>query len=259
MERSSRRLAIVFTLVATLFAGMARAEEVLVFAATSLTQALNEVAKGYEAATGDRVVASYGASSLLERQIEEGAPADLFFSADAAKVDRLAKRGLVANGTRRELLSNRLVVVVAAERGAAVATTADLATSKVRVLALAEPQTVPAGIYAKEFLRRVDLWRRVIDKVVPTEDVRAALAAVEAGNADAAIVYKTDVEIAKDVRVAFEVPVEQTPRIVYVAAVVKGARHETAARKLLDYLTGEAARSVFGRHGFLPPQQATAR
>jgi molybdate transport system substrate-binding protein len=259
MNRRRRRLSIVFALAAALFAGAARAEEVLVFAAASLAEALGEIAKASEAATGDRVVLNLGASSVLGRQIEEGAPADLFFSADEAKVDRLELRGLVADGTRRDLLSNRLVVVVAAERGAAVASAADLATSKVRVLALAEPQTVPAGIYAKEYLRRAGLWRRVIDKVVPTENVRAALAAVEAGNADAAIVYQTDVGIARNVRVAYEVPRELTPRIVYVAAVVKGAAHEAAARRFLDHLGGEAARTAFDRYGFLPPQQATAR
>src|SRR6185503_1655554 len=254
-----RRLPIVCGLVATLFAGAARAEDVLVFAAASLTEALGDIAKAYEASTGDQVTLNLGASSILGRQIEEGAPADLFFSADEAKVDRLVQRGLVADGTRRELLSNRLVVVVARERGAAVSAAADLATSKVRVLALAEPQTVPAGIYAKEYLHRAGLWRRVIDKVVPTENVRAALAAVEAGNGDAAIVYKTDVGIAKNVRVAYEVPLELTPRIVYVAAVVKGAAHEAAARRFLDYLGGDAARAVFDRYGFLPPQRATAR
>ncbi len=254
-----RRFSVVFTLVALFSAGAAQAAEVLVFAAASLTEALGEIGKGYEKASGDKVVLNFGASSILGRQIEEGAPADLFFSADEAKVDRLVQRDLVAPGTRRELLSNRLVVVVAAERGVAVTSANDLATPMVRVLALAEPQTVPAGIYAKEYLRRAGIWRRVIDKVVPTENVRAALAAVEAGNADAAIVYRTDVGIAKNVRVAYEVPLELTPRIVYVAAVVKGAPHEAAARKFLDHLGAEAARAVFDRHGFLPPQQATAR
>ncbi len=256
---SRRRFAIAFALVVTLSAAAARAEEVLVFAAASLTEALGEIARDYEKASGDEVVLDFGASSILGRQIEEGAPADLFFSADEAKVDRLVQRDLVAAGTRRELLSNRLVVVVAADRGAAVTSANDLATSKVRVLALAEPQTVPAGIYAREYLRRAGLWRRVIDKVVPTENVRAALAAVEAGNADAAIVYQTDVGIARNVRVAVEVPLALQPRIVYVAAVVKGAPHEAAARRFLDHLGAAAARAVFDRYGFLPPQRATPR
>ncbi len=244
---------------ALLASGAARAEEVLVFAAASLTDVLGEIAGSYEAASGDHATLSLGASSILERQIEEGAPADLFVSADEAKVERLAGKGLLAPGTRRDLLSNRLVIVVAAERGVAVTSAADLAAARVRVLALAEPQTVPAGIYAKEYLQRAGLWVQVADKVVPTENVRAALAAVESGNADAAIVYATDLAIARDVRVAYEVPLELTPRIVYVVAVPRDAPHPAAARRLLDFLGSDSAGAIFRRYGFLLPAQATAR
>ena len=222
-----------------------------VFAAASLTDALSEIGEGYEKETGARVAFNFGASSTLARQIEEGAPADLFVSADEAKVDGLLEKKLVDSATRRELLSNRLVIVVAAENGAKVSAPADLATSTVSVLALAEPQTVPAGIYAKAYLGKVGLWSRVIEKVVPTENVRAALAAVESGNADAAIVYATDAGISKRVRVAVEVPETDTPRIVYVAAVPVGARDAAAGRRFLERLSSERAREAFRRHGFV--------
>jgi molybdate transport system substrate-binding protein len=225
--------------------------ELTVFAAASLTEALTEIGASFEAGSGTKVAFNFGASSALARQIDAGAPADLFVSADEAKVDALVKRGRIDQATRRELLSNRLVIVVATEGGAAVVAPADLASSKVRVLALAEPQTVPAGIYAKEYLQKTGLWEKVIDKVVPTENVRAALAAVESGNADAAIVYATDAGISRRVRVAVEVPAREAPRIVYVAAVPTEARSPVDARTLLDFLGSESASAVFRRFGFV--------
>jgi molybdate transport system substrate-binding protein len=228
-------------------------KELTVFAAVSLAEALTEVGTSFAADTGIEVAFHFGASSTLARQIDEGAPADLFVSADEAKVDALAEKGVVDPATRRVLLSNRLVIVIAAKSGAAVTAAADLASPSVRILALAEPQSVPAGIYAKAYLQNVGLWERVVDKVVPTENVRAALYAVESGNADAAIVYATDAAISKQVRVAVEVPDEETPAILYVAAVPTGARDGALARRLLDFLGGERALELFRRAGFRPP------
>jgi len=198
-----RRVPTILTILSLVFgvAAVPAAAEVTVFAAASLTDALKEIATAYEGSSGDKLVFNFGASSILARQIQEGAPADLFFSADEAKMDSLAKGGLVTKETRRSLLSNTLVIVVPADSTLTLATPADLATSKVRVLALAEPQSVPAGIYAKEWLKSLKLWSKVIDKVIPTENVRAALAAVESGNADLGIVYKTDAGISKKVRI----------------------------------------------------------
>jgi len=233
------------------FAAPASAEEIHVFAAASLTDALQEIAAAYEKESGDKVLLNLAASSALARQIQEGAPADLFFSADEAKMDGLEKKGLVLQGTRRSLLSNTLVVVVPADSNLKIGSVQDLATSKVRALALAEPQSVPAGIYAKEYLRSVKLWGKVIDKVVPTENVRAALAAVESGNVEAGIVYKTDAQISKKVKIAFEVPVAEGPKISYPLAIMAESRKQAAARKLLAYLESPPALEVFRRYGFL--------
>jgi molybdate transport system substrate-binding protein len=234
----------------TAFASPLAAVELNVSAAASLSDALQEIKTRYEAASGDQILLNLGASSTLARQIEEGAPADLFLSADEAKMDLLEKRGLVLPGSRRSVLSNSLVVVVPADSPLRIASAADLAGPKVRVLALAEPRTVPAGIYAREYLRKLNLWDKMIDRVVPTENVRAALAAVEQGNADAGIVYKTDAGISKRVRIAYEVPRAEGPRISYPFAILAGGNAE-AARRFLAYLESPAALGVFERYGFL--------
>jgi molybdate transport system substrate-binding protein len=235
----------------TFAAAPAAAEEITVFGAASLTDALQEIGAAYEKESGDRVVYNFAASSLLARQIDEGAPADLFLSADEASMDRLEKHHRLVAGTRKSLLSNTLVVVVPADSTLKIGKIEDLAGSPVRVLALAEPQTVPAGIYAKAYLRQKGLWNRVIDRVVPTENVRAALAAVAGGNAEAGIVYKTDAGISQKVRIALEISRADGPRISYPAAAIAESPHAAAARKLLAYLESPAALEVFRRYGFL--------
>jgi len=248
-----RRFATVLLIAALASTGAraAMAGEILVFAAVSLTDALQEIGTAYEKSGGDKIVLNLAASNLLARQIQEGAPADLFLSADEAKMDQLEKRGLLLAGTRKSVLSNTLVIVVPADSSLKIASPKDLAGSKVRALALAEPQSVPAGIYAKEYLRSLKLWSAVIDKVVPTESVRAALAAVESGNLDAGIVYKTDAAISKKVRVAYEVSKAEGPKISYPFAVIAGSKQREAARKFLAYLESPAALEVFQKYGFL--------
>lgn len=228
------------------------AAELNVFAAASLSEALKEIATGFERSRGDKVRFNLGASSALAMQIRNGAPADVFFSADEAKMDELAKAGLLAADTRRSLLSNTLVIVVNAERGARVTAPADLAQTGIRRIALAEPQTVPAGIYARAWLERIGLWSKLTSRLVPTENVRACLVAVEGGNADAGIVYKTDALISKKVKIAYEVPATEGPRISYPLAVLQGARHADTARRFAAYLGGPQARAVFAQYGFLP-------
>ena len=228
-----------------------QAAELSVFAAASLTDALQEIAAAYEKETGERLVLNLGASSTLARQIQEGAPADLFLSADEEKMNSLERKKLLLPGTRKSVLSNTLVVVVPDDSSLRITGLKDLASPAIRALALAEPRSVPAGIYAKESLGRADVWSKVIDRVVPTENVRAALAAVASGNVDAGIVYKTDARIAQRVRVAYEVPRAEGPAISYPFAVVAGSRRPAAARKLLAYLESPKAAAVFRKHGFL--------
>jgi molybdate transport system substrate-binding protein len=226
-----------------------RAEDVDVFAAVSLTDALREMAPAYEKISGDKLVFNLGASSMLARLIKEGAPADVYLSADEAQMDGLEKAGLLVPGSRRSLLSNTLVIVVASEGGAKIASPRDLLS--IRSLALAEPKSVPAGVYAKEYLEKIGLWSALAARVIPTENVRACLAAVEAGNADAGIVYATDALISKKVRVAWSVPAADGPDISYPVAIPKDAPHAEAAKRFVTYLASAPARAVFVRYGFL--------
>lgn len=224
---------------------------VLVFAAASLTDALKEIAASRGIAGGESVVFNFAASSLLARQIREGAPADVFLSADEAQMDGLERAGLVVPGTRRSILSNTLVAVVPPDSALRIASARDLAGPGVERIALAEPTSVPAGVYSKKFFERVGIWDALAPKVVPTENVRATLAAVESGNVDAGIVYRTDAAISKHVRIAFEIPAALGPAISYPFALVKGAPREKEARRFLAYLDSPAARAVFVRYGFL--------
>ena len=182
----------------------AAADELNLFAAASLTEAVKEVAGGFEKATGHTVVFNFGGSNDLARQIKAGAPADVFFSADVAQMDGLVAAGLVRAQDRVDVLSNVLVVVVPAGSGTRVGSPADLVP--LRRLALADPQAVPAGVYARQWLESAGVWAKVADKVVPALNVRAALSAVEAGNVDAGIVYKTDAAVSKRVEIAFDRP-----------------------------------------------------
>jgi molybdate transport system substrate-binding protein len=237
-------------LVSLFIATSVSAAELTVYAAASLTDALKEIAATYEKQSGDKLQFNIGASNMLARQIEEGAPADLFFSADEAKMDTLEKKDLLLPGTRRSLLSNLLVIVVPADASAARKSPADLAKPEFKKIALAEPQTVPAGIYAREYLQKLGLWDAVKEKVVPTENVRAALAAVESGNVEVGIVYKTDSLISKKVKVAVEIPAAKGPKISYPIAVLKSSKQPDRAKKFAEYLAGPAPRSVFEKFGF---------
>ncbi len=245
--KAAKMAAVLFFLIALPL----RAAEVRVFAAASLADALREIAANYKE---DKIIFNFAGSSTLARQIEEGAPADLFISADEETMDALQKKNLIAVDTRTSLLSNTLVIVVA---GAGVSMPHDLA--RVHTLALAEPSTVPAGIYAKKYLQKIGIWDRVAARVIPTENVRGALAAVEAGNADAAIVYKTDALASRKVRIAYEVPRDEGPVISYAFAATAEAENGPAARRFLEYLASEAALDGFRRHGFLVDSRRAGR
>lgn len=228
-----------------------KADEVEVFAAASLTDALKEIAADYGKAGGDKIVFNFAASNTLEMQIKAGAPADLFFSADEAKMDDLGKTGLIVTESRKDLLANSLVIVVPEDSALTLTSAAQLADAKIGKIALGQPQSVPAGIYAKEYLQKIGIWDQVVARVVPCESVRAALAAVETGNVDAGIVYKTDALHSTKVKVAYEVPVADGPVITYPAALVAGAKNAGSAKKFLDYLAEPGSLKVFEKYGFI--------
>jgi molybdate transport system substrate-binding protein len=224
---------------------------VTVFAAASLTDSLKQIAADYQRQTGRPVNFNFEASSILARQIQEGAPADIFFSADETQMDRLAERGLIDPATRADRLGNTLVVVAPRDSHLQIHSAADLAADAVKQIALADPKAVPAGVYAKEWLRKFGVWDAVKPKVVPAENVRAALAAVASGNVDVGVVYKTDAAISKSVRIVYDVPHADGPDIRYPVALVKTSEHPDEAKRFLEYLDSSAAARVFERFGFV--------
>ncbi len=225
------------------------AAEITVFAAASLTDSLKEIAAGYEKTTGDKVRFNFAASNTLAQQIQAGAPADIFFSADEAKMDALATAGLIDKASRKDLLGNTLVVITA-EHGLKISDAYDLKKAAIKHFSIGDPKAVPAGVYAKEWLEKVKLWETLQPKIVPAENVRAALAVVESGNAEAGIVYKTDAAISKKVWVALVIPAADGPQITYPAALVSDSRHKDAARKFLNYLADKQADETFAKFGF---------
>jgi molybdate transport system substrate-binding protein len=237
---------------AVIFAALAgRAADLTVFAAASLTDSLKQVAADYAKHNGQKVVFNFGASSTLARQIEEGAPADIFFSADEAKMNGLEKKGLILPGTRKSRLSNSLVIVVATDSPLQFTSATNLTDAAIKRIALADPKTVPAGIYSRAYLQKLHLWTAIEPKVVPTDNVRAALAAVESGNVEAGMVYKTDAAISKKIKVACEIPRAEGPDISYPMAVIKDSGRIEIAKAFLAYLDSDEATKVFERYGFI--------
>jgi molybdate transport system substrate-binding protein len=248
-----RRRAFVAIAIASIAVVSCRKNEpdtVIVFAAASTADALTEIGAAYQARTGHEVRFSFGGSSELARQIEAGANADVFLSADVGRMDALTKSGNIDAASRRDLLSNSLVVVVPKASSTTIARPADLAA--LTRIATGDPATVPIGIYAKKWLETSGAWATVGPKIVSTVDVRAALAAVESESVDAAIVYRTDALVSTKVKIAFEVPRAEGPRIVYPVARTSSAR-EPGASAFLSELTSEGARGVFEKRGFVLP------
>ena len=227
------------------------APEVMVYAATSLRDALQAIAPACDKSASVRLVFNFGASNDLARQIVTAHKADLFVSADEAWMGHVAEHGLLDAASRRTLLSNRLVLIVPLEAPASIAQPADLAGPAVTHLSLADPAAVPAGKYARAWLESLKLWHGVKDKVVPAFDVRAALAAVESGVAEAGIVYRTDTALSKKVKVAYEVPERAGPTITYPAAALEDRPAHDAALRALECFSGKDAAAVFERFGFV--------
>jgi len=230
-------------------AGSQPAAPVTVFAAASLTDSLKAAAAAYKGRTGIEVTLSFGASSTLARQIEQGARADLFLSADADWMDYLQKKNLIAS--RKDLLGNSLVLVAGADvkRVPKIAPHFDLAGALGdRRLALADPASVPAGKYAKAALTALGVWDRIAPKVVQAENVRVALEYVARGEAPYGIVYATYAKVAPTVRVVGTFPESTHPPIVYPAALIKPA--SPGAKAFLDFLGSAQARAIFEQAGF---------
>ena len=242
------------SLIALVFAFLSpavRADTFTVFAAASLKNALDEIIRAHEIKTKDKVVASYAASSALAKQIEQGAPADVFVSADLEWMDYLEKRKRIKPSSRFNLVRNRLVLIAPADSRAALKIAPGFplaATLGKERLSIANPDSVPAGKYAKAALESLGVWKDVRPRVAGANDVRAALLLVARGETPFGIVYSTDAAVEPRVRVVDTFPESTHPPIVYPAALTVESR--SAARSFLSALREPPARALFGKYGF---------
>ncbi len=229
-------------------------EPLTVSAAISLSNALEAIATAYAGAGGGPLRFNFAGSNVLARQLVNRAPADLFISADAAQMDVAAQGGAIDNASRIDLVGNRLAVITRSpsQGSPAIHRLDDLLRPDVKRIALGDPAAVPAGVYAREYLKAAGRWAQLESKVVPVANVRAALTVVENGSADAAIVYETDAGLATTAITAFVVLDANAPRIVYPAAIVAHTRQPEAARRFLTFLRASAAGAIFRRFGFTP-------
>jgi molybdate transport system substrate-binding protein len=231
----------------------ALAADVVVFAASSLQNALDDAVKSYNASTGKVVTVSYGASSALAKQIEAAAPADIFFSADLAWMKDLHDKNLTVADTEKSILGNEIVLVAPKDSTATVTIAPGVDLSTVLgadgKLAMANVDSVPAGKYGKAALEKLGVWDKVSAQVVQADNVRAALAFVAKGEAPAGIVYQTDANAEPAVKVIGTFPADTHPPIVYPVALLKASTNPDA-KAFLDYLESDAAKPAFEKQGF---------
>jgi molybdate transport system substrate-binding protein len=236
-----------FPWILAVLAFAAQAQAPTVLAAASLKEALDEVASSYPI----KPVIAYGASSALARQIESGAPADIFISADLDWMDYVEKKNLLAPGSRKNLLGNRLVLIAPAKQPIKLQPAPGFPIAKALGngrIALAEPNSVPAGKYAKAAFEKLGVWDQVAPRVAAAENVRAALALVARGETPLGVVYRTDAKAEPGVMVAGVFPDNTHPPIIYPVAALKTAKEGTA--KFLEFLSRPQSRAIFEKHGF---------
>jgi molybdate transport system substrate-binding protein len=211
---------------------------------------MQELGPAFERAhPGIQIRFNFGGSGALAQQIERGAPVSVFFAAASKPMDTLAAKGLIASETRRDVLRNEIVLIVPKDNPT-IGSFQDLATASAKLIALGDPDSVPAGVYGREVLQALGFWAGVQPKLVLAKDVRQVLTYVETGEADAGIVYATDARESDRVRVAAVAPEQSHQLVVYPVAVVKGTRNADAARAFIQFLTGDYASGIFARHGF---------
>ncbi len=234
----------------------APAIELNVSAASSLTDALTAVNELYMQQNKNvTVVANFASSGTLQKQIEQGAPADVFISAGAKQMDALQTENLTIKDTRANLLNNKVVLVVPINSALDITSFADLAKDDVKQIAIGDPESVPAGTYGKQALEQLGIYGQVQSKFILCTDVRQVLSYVEAGNVDAGIVYATDAAITASVKIAADAPAEVNAKIVYPAAVIKASKNAEAAKAYLTFLFSSEAKAVFEKYGFVVIQK----
>jgi molybdate transport system substrate-binding protein len=223
----------------------------LVGSATSLQNALKELTPLFQSAYPSiRVKYSFTAPGALQQQIERGAPIDVFISGASKQMDALQAKGLILTDTRRNLVSNRLALVVPRSSSLLLTDFRQLTKNEVKRIAMGEPRSVPVGQYAEEVLRSLSIWEQLRPKLVLGNTARNVLATVESGNADAGIVFMTDAQISDRVKQVAVAPRDSHSPIVYPIAIVSTSPQQKAAQDYIDFLTGPLARPIFSKYGF---------
>ena len=232
----------------------AKETELYVLSASSLTDVMGEIGKAYqEAVPGVRITFVFDSSGTLQSQIEAGAVADVFVSAAQKQMNALEEKGLIKSDSRRDLLVNKVVLIVPKDSGLALKGFEDVAADQVKMVAIGE-ESVPVGQYTQAIYEHLGLWEAVKAKANLGQNVRAVLAWVESADADCGVVYATDAASTDQVRVVAEAPEGSHAPVVYPAAVVEGTKNAEAAQAFLDYLSGPEARALFVKAGFEPVQ-----
>jgi molybdate transport system substrate-binding protein len=225
--------------------------ELNISAAVSLKDALAEIQKDYEAKNpNSKLIYNLGASGALQKQIEQGAPADIFISAAPKQMNDLEEKNLVNKSTRKNLVENKLVVIVPTASTLNITKYEDLTKDEVQKVSIGETGSVPAGQYAQEVLKKLGIWDKVQSKAVLAKDVRTVLTYVETGNVEAGIVYKTDAVSSDKVKIAATAPEGSHQPIVYPVAVLSGTKQEKAAADFLAYLSTPECKTIFEKYGF---------
>lgn len=221
----------------------------LVSAAASLKDSLEEIKPVYQKNNQPlNINYNFGASGALQRQIENGAPVDVFISAGKKQMDALHSKQLILNDTRRNLLTNRLVLIV--PNNSDITSFKQLTLPQVQKIAIGEPRSVPVGQYTQEVLKKLGIFEQIKSKFVLANNVRQVLAAVESGNVNAGVVYITDAKTSKLVKVVETVPENLHSPIVYPVAVLKNSKNISAAKQYVQSLSGKQARAIFEKYGF---------
>jgi molybdate transport system substrate-binding protein len=221
-----------------------------VSAAISLSPALTEIKTVYQTSNPNlNITYNFGASGGLAQQIQQGAPVDIFFSAATKQMDDLQRANLLLNETRRNLLTNRLVLI-SPKNSAVVSDFKQLTDAKIKKIAIGEPNSVPVGQYAREMLTKLGLWQQIQPKLVLGNNVRQVLTFVESQNVDAGIVYTTDAKTSDKLIVQLTAAENLHSPIVYPLAVIRNSRNQAAAKTFVEFLAGDRAKIVFQKYGF---------
>lgn len=230
-------------------------QELTISAAASLTESLAEIGKSFETShPGTKLYMNFGASGILQKQIEKGSPVDVFISASPKQVDALQTKGLLYNDTRMDILTNEIVLIIPASATYAINRFEDLTSADIKWLAIGNPDTVPVGQYSQETLKKLGLWKQVAPKSVYGESVRQVLNYVERGEVSAGIVFVSDLTVSKNVRIAAVAPVGSHSPIIYPAVVVKSSQNKELAAEFIKYLKRDEAKKIFEKYGFKPTE-----